>query len=151
VYETVAKTKAAGINIIGNFIFGLPEDDDASMRETLDMALRLNCEFANLYSAMAYPGSPLYTMALTQNWELPENWSGYSQHSVDSKPLRTKYLTSAQVLKFRDEAFQSYFNAPSYLNMVREQFGQKTVDHIRHMTGHKLVRQNRPKPELVSA
>ena len=71
VYDTVAKTKAAGINIIGNFIFGLPEDDDASMQETLDMALRLNCEFANLYSAMAYPGSPLYTMALTQNWELP--------------------------------------------------------------------------------
>jgi anaerobic magnesium-protoporphyrin IX monomethyl ester cyclase len=151
VYETVAKTKAAGINIIGNFIFGLPEDDDASMRETLDMALRLNCEFANLYSAMAYPGSPLYTMALTQNWELPENWSGYSQHAVDSKPLRTKYLTSAQVLKFRDEAFQGYFDAPSYLNMVRERFGQKTVDHIRHMTGHKLVRQNRPEPVLVSA
>jgi anaerobic magnesium-protoporphyrin IX monomethyl ester cyclase len=151
VYETVARTKAAGINIIGNFIFGLPEDDDASMQETLDMALRLNCEFANLYSAMAYPGSPLYNMALTQNWELPETWSGYSQHSVDSKPLRTKYLTSAQVLKFRDEAFQAYFQAPSYLNMVREQFGQETVDHIGHMTGHKLVRQNRPEPALVSA
>jgi radical SAM superfamily enzyme YgiQ (UPF0313 family) len=151
VYDTVAKTKAAGINIIGNFIFGLPEDDEASMRETLDMALRLNCEFANLYSAMAYPGSPLYNMALLQNWELPERWSGYSQHSVDSKPLRTKYLTSAEVLKFRDEAFQTYFQAPSFLNMVREKFGPETVDHIRHMTGHKLVRQNRPRPALASA
>ncbi|MGE5194657.1 MAG: B12-binding domain-containing radical SAM protein [Deltaproteobacteria bacterium] len=141
VYETVAKVKAAGINIIGNFIFGLPEDDRASMQETLDMALKLNCEFANLYSAMAYPGSPLYNMALAQGWELPEKWSGYSQHSVDSKPLRTKYLSSAEVLSFRDEAFQRYFTAPGYLDMVRARFGQETVDHIRQMTAHKLVRQ----------
>ena len=27
VYDTVAQVKAAGINIIGNYIFGLPEDD----------------------------------------------------------------------------------------------------------------------------
>lgn len=141
VYETVAKVKAAGINVIGNFIFGLPEDDLASMQETLDMALSLNCEFANLYSAMAYPGSPLYNMALVEGWELPASWSGYSQHSVDSKPLRTKYLTSAEVLGFRDQAFQQYFHAPSYLNMVRDRFGQETVDHIRRMTSHKLVRQ----------
>lgn len=142
VYETVAKVKAAGINIIGNFIFGLPEDDQASMQETLDMALDLNCEFANLYSAMAYPGSPLYNMALAQNWELPERWSGYSQHSVDSKPLRTKYLSSAEVLAFRDEAFQRYFAAPAYLRMVDDKFGSETVEAIRRMTSHKLLRQN---------
>ncbi len=143
VYDTVAKVKAAGIHIIGNFIFGLPEDDHPSMQETLDMALNLNCEFANLYSAMAYPGSPLYNMALAEGWELPEKWSGYSQHSVDSKPLRTKYLTSAEVLAFRDAAFQTYFTAPSYLNMVRDKFGQETVDHIAQVTSHKLVRQNK--------
>jgi len=151
VYETVARTKDAGINVIGNFIFGLPEDDHDSMRETLDLALDLNCEFANLYSTMAYPGSPLYTMAVAQNWELPETWSGYSQHSVDSKPLRTKYLTSAEVLEFRDRAFQKYFSSPGYLNMIGEKFGQETVEHIRQMMGHKLVRQNRPQPTLVSA
>ena len=58
------KIKAAGINIIGNYIFGLPEDTAETMQETLDLALDLNCEFANFYSAMAYPGSPLYEQAL---------------------------------------------------------------------------------------
>ncbi len=142
VYDTVAKVKAAGINIIGNFIFGLPEDNRASMQETLDMALSLNCEFANLYSAMAYPGSPLYSTALAQGWELPEKWSGYSQHSVDSKPLPTRHLSSAEVLQFRDEAFQKYFGAPAFLNMVRTKFGEETENHIRQMTSHKLVRQS---------
>lgn len=149
VYDTISKVKAAGINVIGNFIFGLPEDDLSSMQETLKMALSLNCEFANLYSAMAYPGSPLYDMALAQGWELPERWSGYSQHSIDSKPLRTKYLSSADVLEFRDAAFQNYFNAPSYLNMVRDRFGEETVEHIRRMTTHKLVRQIASAPQAA--
>ena len=43
--------------MIGNYIFGLPEDDLETMQETLDLALELNCEFANFYCAMAYPGS----------------------------------------------------------------------------------------------
>jgi hypothetical protein len=119
------------------------------MQETLDMALDLNCEFANLYSAMAYPGSPLYNMALAEGWELPERWSGYSQHSVDSRPLRTKYLSSAEVLKFRDEAFQTYFGASRYLNMVEEKFGTETVAHLRQMTSHKLVRQNKVLQEVA--
>jgi anaerobic magnesium-protoporphyrin IX monomethyl ester cyclase len=149
VFETVGRVKEAGINVIGNYIFGLPEDDRASMQETLDMALDLNCEFANLYSAMAYPGSPLYNMALAEGWELPERWSGYSQHSVDSRPLRTKYLSSAEVLKFRDEAFQTYFGAPQYLNMVEEKFGPETVAHLRQMTSHKLLRQNKVLQEVA--
>lgn len=106
------------------------------------MALELNCEFGNFYSAMAYPGSPLYTKALAEGWPLPEAWSGYSQHSVDSLPLPTKYLSSAEVLEFRDEAFQKYFGAPSYLGLVDQKFGPETVAHIKEMTSLKLDRQN---------
>jgi anaerobic magnesium-protoporphyrin IX monomethyl ester cyclase len=56
----VSEVQAAGINVIANYIFGLPDDDLDTMQETLDLALELNTEFANFYSAMAYPGSPLY-------------------------------------------------------------------------------------------
>ena len=37
-----------------------PRTTTTRMQATLDLALELNCEFANFYSAMAYPGSPLY-------------------------------------------------------------------------------------------
>lgn len=143
VYETIRNVKQAGINVIGNYIFGLPEDDDQSMQETLDLALELNCEFGNFYSAMAYPGSPLYAKALAEGWPLPATWSGYSQHSVDSFPLPTKYLSSADVLSFRDRAFQTYFTAPGYLSLVEAKFGPETVAHIRAMTSLKLERQLR--------
>jgi radical SAM superfamily enzyme YgiQ (UPF0313 family) len=140
VHETIGKVQAAGINIIGNYIFGLPEDTRDTMQETLDLAQDLNCEFANFYCAMAYPGSPLYQQALQRGWKLPQNWSGYSQHAVDTLPLPTKHLSAAEVLRFRDGAFHTYFTDTRYLEMVREKFGDETVAHIRQMTSHRLER-----------
>ncbi len=136
----VDELQANGIHIIANFIFGLPEDDLETMQETLDMALDLNCEFANLYATMAYPGSALYTQAIAEGWELPETWAGYSQHSVDTKPLPTNYLSGAEVLRFRDQAFNTYFSNPAYLAMIEEKFGAETAEHIREMASHKLER-----------
>ena len=152
IFKTIGKVREAGIHVIGNYIFGLPEDDLKTMQETLDLALDLNCEFANFYSAMAYPGSPLYQQALREGWALPPMWSGYSQHSVDSLPLPTKYLSAGEVLAFRDEAFHAYFESPRYLEMVRRKFGPQTEAHIRRMTSVRLVRKHVPgarQPEVV--
>ena len=142
VYETVGRVRAAGINVLGNYIFGLPEDDLASMQDTLDLATDLNTEFANFYSAMAYPGSQLYHIAVKEKWALPETWSGYSQHSVDTQPLPTKYLSAAEVLKFRDQAFHTYFTSPKYLDMVAQKFGASTLQHVQEMTRHTLERKH---------
>jgi anaerobic magnesium-protoporphyrin IX monomethyl ester cyclase len=142
IYKTLDAVRRAGINVIGNYIFGLPEDNLETMQETLDMALDLNCEFANFYSTMAYPGSQLYRVALSKGWPLPKNWSGYSQHSVDTLPLPTKYLTAAEVLRFRDRAFQLYFTSPRYLDMIAQKFGEETAQHIQGMASHKLERQH---------
>jgi anaerobic magnesium-protoporphyrin IX monomethyl ester cyclase len=140
VYDTVRRIKDAGINIIGNYIFGLPEDTPETMQQTLDLALDLNCEFANFYSAMAYPGSPLYEEAIRRGWRLPDTWSGYSQHSVDTLPLPTRHIPAGEVLSFRDRAFDTYFTHEPYLRMVKQKFGEDTLAHIREMTSHKLER-----------
>ncbi len=140
VYDTVRRINAAGINIIANYIFGLPEDTAETMQRTLDLALDLNCEFANFYSAMAYPGSPLYEEAMRQGWRLPDTWSGYSQHAVNTLPLPTRHLSAGEVLRFRDRAFDAYFSHAPYLDMVRRKFGEDTLQHIRQMTAHRLER-----------
>ena len=140
IYETIARVRAGGINVLGNYIFGLPEDDLDTMQETLDMALELNCEFANFYSAMAYPGSQLYNVAVQNGWPLPEKWSGYSQHARDTLPLPTKHISGLEVLRFRDHAFDVYFANPRYLELVERKFGRATVDHIGEMASFTLAR-----------
>jgi anaerobic magnesium-protoporphyrin IX monomethyl ester cyclase len=150
IFRTIEKVRAAGINVIGNYIFGLPEDDRESMQATLDLAVELNCEFANFYSAMAYPGSQLYSLAIKEGWPLPEKWSGYSQHAVDTLPLPTKYLSGAEVLRFRDHAFQVYFNSPQYLAMIAHKFGSETAQGIKEMAAHPLKRKYL-EPEMIES
>ena len=140
IVDLVAKVQDHDINVIGNYIFGLPEDNLETMQDTLDMSIELNCEFANYYSAMAYPGSKLYLDALKEGWELPETYVGYSQHSYETSPLPTKHISAAEVLKFRDEAFIKYYKNESYLGMIEKKFGHSTRQGIEKMTEIKLKR-----------
>ena len=138
--RAVEMTQSAGIYVIGNFIFGLPDDNFETMQETLNMAKELNCEYANFYVAMAYPGSQLYEDALKKGIKLPKEWYGYSQYSEETLALPTKYLSSPEVLRFRDEAFVEYFSNPKYIEMIKEKFGPAVVEHIKKMLEHKMQR-----------
>lgn len=140
VQQVVRAIQGAGIRVIGNYIFGLPEDTTATMQETLDMAMNLNCEFANLYCAMAYPGSQLYDLAQQNGWQLPSSWHGYSQHAYECLPLPTKHVSAAEVLKFRDDAFHACFSNPAYLGMIVEKFGQPVREHVERITSSRLKR-----------
>ena len=140
VFEVVQRIRNAGIHVIGNYIFGLPDDDENTMQATLDLALELRCEFANFYSAMAYPGSSLYGEALQHGIPLPKHWTGYSQHSRDCLPLPTRHLTARDVLQFRDRAFLHYFRDAEYLKMMESRFGMATAQHLRDVTKLSLER-----------
>lgn len=129
--EAVDMTHNAGINVLGNFMFGLPEDDMESMGDTFDMAQDLQCEWANFYCTMAYPGSELYED--TTGKDLPDRWEDYDQYSPTVKPLPTRYLTSEEILRFRDDAFKAYFGNPEYQEMIRGRFGEQAAHHIREM------------------
>jgi len=138
--NVVQATQNTGIRVIGNFIFGLPDDNLETMQETFEMAMDLNCEFINLYCAMAYPGSKLYDIAVKEGWKLPKEWHGFSQHSYETLPLPTKYIGAKEVLRFRDDVFHKYYENPRYLSMIENKFGTKVKEHIKEMTKTKLKR-----------
>ncbi len=134
------KVRAEGMNIISNYIFGFPDDTLETMGETLDLALELNTEMANMYPCQALPGSPMYHMAKQQGWKLPESYSGYAFLSYDSQPLPTKHVTATEVLKFRDEAWQQYFSNPAYLRLVETKFGENERANVEAMAKVRLRR-----------
>ena len=120
----------AGINIGGNYIFGLPMDTNESMRDTLEFAMENKTEMVNFYCAMAYPGSPLYLHAIDKGWELPDKYEGYSQHSYETLNLSNDNLTARKILKFRDKAFIEYNSNPEYLNLLETKFGTRAKDNM---------------------
>lgn len=137
--DVVKEVRDKDINIISNYIFGFPNDTLETMQQTLDLALELNTETANMYPCQALPGSPLYLEAQKKGI-LPKTLQGYAFLSYESEPLPTNHLTSAQVLDFRDKAWQTYFTNPKYLELVGHRFGAVALHNVKSMTNIKLKR-----------
>jgi anaerobic magnesium-protoporphyrin IX monomethyl ester cyclase len=138
--EVCRTVRDADINVISNYIFGFPDDTIETMQQTLDLALELNTEMANMYPCQALPGSPIYRQAIRNGWKLPESYAGYAFLSYDCEPLATKHVSAADVLRFRDDAFQTYFTNPDYLELVERRFGAPQRANVEEMTTIRLKR-----------
>jgi anaerobic magnesium-protoporphyrin IX monomethyl ester cyclase len=138
--QVIKTVRDSGMYVISNYIFGFPEDTTETMQQTLDLALELNTEMANMYPCQALPGSPLYWTARTNGWKLPDSPIGYAFLSYQSQPLPTKHLTAAQVLKFRDDAWRTYFTNSRYLESVEKTFGPQQRKNVEAMAGIRLKR-----------
>ncbi len=145
----IAKTiQDAGLNIISNYIFGFPDDTHETMQQTLDLALELNTEMVNMYPCQALPGSPLYNTARANGWALPDSYAGYAFLSYESQPLPTRHLSAAEVLQFRDNAWQKYFTHEPFLALVERKFGVQQRANVEAMARiklrRKLIEQQKP-------
>jgi radical SAM superfamily enzyme YgiQ (UPF0313 family) len=138
--QVIKLTRDMGINVIGNYILGLPEDDLQSMQDTMELATELNCEFINVYNATAYPGSRLYEQAVKQEWKLPETWAAYSPYSYEYLALPTKYLSGVESLRFRDEAYVKYYSNEKYQQMIKDKFGEEVLESIKSKLTKRLKR-----------
>ena len=128
------------INIISNYIVGLPEDSYETMTNTLNLALELNTEMMNVYPCQALPGSKLYTIAKQKGFDLPQKYEEFAFLSYECKPSSTKYLTSKEVLQFRDYFWKTYFHNPAYLRKVESKFALQQRLNVEEMASHNLKR-----------
>lgn len=49
-------------------------------------------------------------------------------------------MSAAEVLKFRDEAWRTYFTNPDYLSLVERRFGEQERKNVEDMTSIRLKR-----------
>jgi anaerobic magnesium-protoporphyrin IX monomethyl ester cyclase len=140
ILDAIREIQSFGINVAANYIFGLPYENNESMKFTLDFALEAKTEMANFYSAMAYPGSPLYLEAVSKSIKLPDTYSGYSQHSYDTQNLPSEFLSAEEILQFRDYAWDKYHTDSMYLNLIGQKFGEKAKTNLINTSKIKLKR-----------
>jgi radical SAM superfamily enzyme YgiQ (UPF0313 family) len=138
VREVCKEIREAGINLLANFMMGLPNEKTENLQETVDLALEINAEHTNIYPCMALPGTPLYRQALREGTQLPGEFSGYSFHSEDCLPLPTQFLSSQEVLAFRDQAWEKISLDHRHLELVEQKFG--TSNQIKEQARIKLKR-----------
>jgi len=132
--------RKADINIIANYIVGLPFETQETMQYTQNFMMDNITDMMNIYPAQALPGSPLYFEMKKKEIKLPEKYAGYSMHSYYTENLSTDNLSASEILKFRDLTWEKYFKNPSYLQYMENKFGDKCVKSIVEMSKIKLKR-----------
>ena len=90
--------------------------------------------------ALGYVGADQAKEEVHTHRQLLDLYAGYGFLSYESQPLPTKHLSAAEVLKFRDEAWQKYFSHPPYLDLVERRFGAEQRRNVSAMARIKLRR-----------
>ena len=67
VKDVIEKVHEADINVMANYIYGLPGDTKETIEKTYKLSLELCTAGWNTYAAMALPGSQLYKDAKQKN------------------------------------------------------------------------------------
>ena len=140
--ETVVKqVEDSGIQVMANYIFGLPGDTLDTMQETLDFAKKLNTCGWNAYPAIALPGSRIYKEAHDKNSRLPKKYEEYSFLGKKTLPVIHENLSRDQILQFRDNAFHEYHSSQQFKDKIQSIYGSRAVESIEKMLSVKLERE----------
>ena len=140
VKKVIEKVHNADINVMANYIYGLPGDTKDTIDKTFNLSLDLCTAGWNTYPAIALPGSQLYKDALTQGVELPSSYEGYSFHSYETLPLPTETLSPKEIITLRDDDFIRYHTNKLFLKLIEKKFGKTAVQNIKEMAKTKLKR-----------
>ncbi len=112
VFEVVKMTQKTGIQAHCSFIFGLEGETEETMRQTIDMALRLNPHTASFSIAVPYPGTQLYNSYKEKNYIKTFNWSLYGGEDV---VFETEEISKEMLKSFLIKAHRKFYFRSSYI------------------------------------
>ena len=128
--QTVADTKAAGIDVFGYFMVGNPGDTPSTVRQTIRYSLELDLDYAQFSKVTPMPGTELYSMYLEQYGE--DYWRNYIlDESYDSYVPRPGCdLTERDIQELTQLAYVRFYYRPL--------FAMKTLGRVK--SWHELRR-----------
>jgi len=106
-----ASARAAGLQTMGFFIFGLPADTAETMDDTIRFALELDPDLGNFMIAVPFPGTELYEIAQREGRLLTTDWRDYAIHD-DKAHYELPGLPARLVEQKWHEAYRRFYLRP---------------------------------------
>ncbi|MCK5845789.1 MAG: hypothetical protein KAG97_13835, partial [Victivallales bacterium] len=126
--SAVAATRAAGVQTIGFFILGVPEDNVESMEATIKYAANLDIEFAKFTVFSPFPGTQVYNemidngdIVATDKWE---SFTNYPSKEIPAIYI-PKGVTNDDLIRLQRKAFVHFYLRPKMI--LRHLFRVRTL------------------------
>ncbi len=103
--------KAAGLQTMGFFIYGMPGETAETMDKTTQLALELDPDLANFMIAAPFPGTELWKLVQKEGILFSHTWDDYAIHS-DKAHFQVGDLTAELVERKWHEAYRRFYFRP---------------------------------------
>jgi anaerobic magnesium-protoporphyrin IX monomethyl ester cyclase len=103
--KRLRECRSAGVEIMGNFMYGFPGETREELKATLDYALGLDLDYASFYVYTPYPGSALYEELLGKGIIRKEDHRQFDKFDYDNRlseatPKELYWLVRKSLLAF---------------------------------------------------
>ncbi len=98
----------AGLQTMGFFIYGMPEETEETMEKTTQLALELDPDLANFMLATPYPGTEMYDLIRQHGNIFAHDWQDYAIHSDKARFTMPGYDPDLVVRKWK-EAYRRFY------------------------------------------
>lgn len=99
-----------GIRISAFYIIGLGDDNEETVRKTMEYAQYLNTHIAQFTISTPYPGTPFFEEMKPHIFDMD-----FEHYDAYTPVWRHPHLTPEQMLALKEQAFVSYYFRPRYL------------------------------------
>ncbi len=113
--KAVADTRKAGIQIIGFFMIGVPDDTVSSIENTIRFAKSLDIDFAKFTVFSPFPGTKIHD-EMKEKGIIPDNpkWEQFTNYPTRIKPpiFLPEGVTNEDIIRLQKKAFVSFYLRP---------------------------------------
>ncbi len=117
-------TKVLRLLVNGCFILGLPGETKETVKKTIEFAKKLNCDTAQFYPLMVYPGTPAYEWAKENGYLETEDFSkwlhedGTMRTTVSRPELPSNLLDELCTLAKKEYYLRFSYLIPKFLQIL---------------------------------
>ncbi len=106
--------RKVGMETVGFFMLGLPEEKEEHLQKTIDLAKELNPDFAKFGIFIPLPSTPLYNELKEKGLITLGSWSDLGIHK-GMENWKHPYLSQATIKKYYGRAFREFYLRPGYI------------------------------------
>jgi len=107
----------AGIETLGYFMFGCPNETRSQMQETFDFALEMNPDYAHFAILTPFPGTPVYIEAIQKGLYPNDYWREFAlspSHDFVPPPLPNT-LPREELDNILKKTYKDFYVRPKYI------------------------------------
>ena len=126
-HDVISRTRANGIHTFGYFMVGNPYETEATIRQTIRLALSLDLDYAQFSKVTPMPATEMYTLLLKETGR--DYWREHIVAGVDDDiPRPLCDMTDEEIQRWTRLAYLRFYYRPSY--MARAASRLKSYDEL---------------------